>query len=142
MAIKQDSIPLIHIVVLHCNGLEDALACVMSLAALTQPNLSLIRPDRGLTDDSPVRLRSYTAPHALLLIETGRTLGCGGGDNVGARHVSEYNADVILLPNNGIRTNSDHFSQLTNADVNLFWAGIFDPLPRARAIASLNWGRG
>lgn len=46
-------------------------------------------------DDSLVRLRVYTAPYPLTLIETGRNLGFAEGNNVEIRHTLADGANFV-----------------------------------------------
>lgn len=65
-------------VVLNWNGANDTLACLDLLAALTYPNFNVIAVDNGSTDDSLGKLRAYSSPYPLVLLETGRNLGYAG----------------------------------------------------------------
>ena len=115
MAIKQEPFPLIAIVVLNWNGANDTLACLDSLAALTYQNFNVIVVDNGSTDHSLDKLRAYSSPFPLVLLETGKNLGYAGGNNVGTRHALEHGADFVLLLNNDTTVASDLLEQLINA---------------------------
>ncbi len=92
--------PLVSIVVLNWNGVDDTIVCLDSLAALTYPNFNVVVVDNGSTDDSLPRLRPYTARYPLTLIETGANLGFSGGNNVGIKRALARGADYVLLLNN------------------------------------------
>lgn len=92
--------PRVFIIVLNWNGADDTLACLDSLAALTYPNFNVIVVDNGSADDSLGKLRAYSAPYSLVLLETGANLGFSGGNNVGIKRALEHGADYVLLLNN------------------------------------------
>lgn len=125
MAIRQNTIPLIHIVVLNWNGADDTIACLDSLAALTYPNFNVVVVDNGSSDDSLARLRPYTAPYPLALLETGRNLGYAGGNNVGTQHALDHGADFILVLNNDTTVAPDLLERLLAAAQRIPDAGVF-----------------
>lgn len=120
--------PSVSIVVLNWNGIDDTLACLDSLAALTYPNFNVVVVDNGSTNDSLARLRPYTAPYPLRLLETGRNLGYAGGNNVGIRHALETGADFVLVLNNDTVVAPDLLERLVEAAV--LWPndGIYGPI--------------
>lgn len=107
--------PNILLVILNWNGWKDTLACLDSLAALKHPNFNVAVIDNGSTDDSLARLRSYSAPYPLTLIETGCNLGYAGGNNVGIKHGLDKNFDYILLLNNDTTVAPDFLEPLVEA---------------------------
>jgi GT2 family glycosyltransferase len=123
--LNEKSWPLISVVVLNWNGAKDTLACLDSLAALTYPNFDVIVVDNGSTDDSLVRLRPYTAPYPLTLLETGRNLGYAGGNNVGTRHALEHGANFVLVLNNDTSVAPDLLDRLLEAAQRHPGAGVF-----------------
>jgi GT2 family glycosyltransferase len=125
MATEQKTIPLIDIVVLNWNGADDTLVCLQSLVALTYPNFGVIIVDNGSTDDSLARLRPYTAPYRLTLLETGRNLGYAGGNNVGTRHALEHGADFVLVLNNDTTVAPDLLERLLESAQRNPDAGVF-----------------
>ncbi len=119
----------ISIVVLNWNGADDTLACLDSLATLTYPEFDVVVVDNGSTDDSLMRLRPYSAPYPLTLLETGRNLGYAGGNNVGTRHALEHGANFVLILNNDTTVAPDLLSRLLesaqrNPDAGAFSARI------------------
>jgi GT2 family glycosyltransferase len=125
MAIKQESFPLIAIVVLNWNGANDTLACLDSLATLTYPNFNVIVVDNGSTDDSLDKLHAYSSPFPLVLLETRQNLGYAGGNNVGTRHALEHGADFVLVLNNDTTVAPDLLEQLVDAAQRTPDAGVF-----------------
>jgi len=90
--------PSVACIILNWNGWRDTLECLASLARIDYPNLFVIVVDNGSTDGSVEKIRrSYPGT---ALIETGRNLGFGAGNNIGMRVALERNADYIWLMNN------------------------------------------
>lgn len=117
--------PHIYIIVLNWNGADDTLACLNSLAALTYSNFNVIVVDNGSTDNSLIKLRSYSSAYPLVLLETGKNLGYAGGNNVGTRHAMEHGADFVLVLNNDTTVAPDLLEQLVNAARRNPDAGVF-----------------
>ncbi|WP_239187379.1 glycosyltransferase family 2 protein [Candidatus Nitrotoga sp. HW29] len=117
--------PNVAIVVLNWNGANDTLECLNSLVSLTYPNFSVIVVDNGSTDNSLGKLRAYSSPFPLVLLETGKNLGYAGGNNVGTRHALEHGADFVLLLNNDTTVAPDLLEQLINAAQRSPDAGVF-----------------
>jgi len=114
-ALGERDTPLISVVVLNWNGADDTLACLDSLESLTYPDFQIIVVDNGSTDDSLGKLRAYSSPYPLVLLETGRNLGYAGGNNVGTRHALEHGADFVLVLNNDTTVAPDLLGQLVDA---------------------------
>lgn len=123
--LSEGATPSILIVVLNWNGADDTLACMNSLESLSYPNFQVIVVDNGSTDDSLGKLRAYSSPFPLVLLETGQNLGYAGGNNVGTRHALEHGADFVLLLNNDTTVASDLLEQLINAAQRSPDAGVF-----------------
>ena len=90
--------PLVYLVVLNWNGLEDTIACLESCRAISYPRLRVLVVDNGSVDGSQAAIRERFPD--VELIETGRNLGFAGGNNVGIRRALEQGADYVLLLNN------------------------------------------
>lgn len=89
--------PRVWIVLLNWNGWRDTLRCLKSLQALDYPNYHIVLVDNGSQDESIRELRR--AHPKLHLIEAGRNLGFGGGNNLGMRAALEARADYVWLLN-------------------------------------------
>jgi len=120
--------PLISVIVLNWNGVDDTLACLDSLAALTYPNFNVVVVDNGSTNDSLARLRPYSAPYSMKLLETGLNLGYAGGNNMGIRHALETGADFVLVLNNDTVVASDLLERLVEEAVRWPDDGIYGPV--------------
>ena len=117
--------PCVAIVVLNWNGADDTLACLDSLATLTYPNFNVVVVDNGSTDDSLGKLRAYSSPYPLVLLETGRNLGYAEGNNVGTRHALEHSANFVLVLNNDTTVAPDLLEQLVDTARRNPDAGVF-----------------
>jgi GT2 family glycosyltransferase len=123
--LSEATTPLVAIVVLNWNGVDDTIVCLNSLAALTYPNFSAVVVDNGSTDDSLPRLRRYTACYPLTLIETGRNLGFAGGNNVGIKRALKDGADYVLLLNNDTEVDPGMLDAFVAAADRFPDAGVF-----------------
>jgi GT2 family glycosyltransferase len=90
--------PLVYIIILNWNGLQDTIVCLDSLASLTYPNFRLVVVDNGSTDGS-TDIISKNYPK-VIFVENKENLGYAKGNNVGIRYALENNADYIWLLNN------------------------------------------
>lgn len=90
--------PQVACILLNWNGWRDTLACLRALAGSDYPNMSLLVIDNGSTDGSVEQIRR--ARPDVQLIETGRNLGFGAGNNVGLRHALDRRVDYVWLLNN------------------------------------------
>lgn len=105
----------VSVVVLNWNGVDDTLACLDSLTALTYPNFNVIVVDNGSTDDSLALLRPYKAPYPLTLLETGANLGFAEGNNVGVRAALDAGAEFVFLLNNDTEVDPSLVGELVDA---------------------------
>jgi GT2 family glycosyltransferase len=117
--------PDVTVVVLNWNGVNDTLACLDSLAALTYQRFKVIVVDNGSTDDSLALLRPYQAPYPMALLETGANLGFAEGNNVGIRAALEAGADAVLLLNNDTVVGPNLLSELVAAATTHPEGGVF-----------------
>src|SRR5262245_17400474 len=90
--------PLVAIVVLDYNGLDDTLKCLTSLREVRYPALSLILVNNGSKIDPEPQARSLCA--SLTAINTGANLGYAGDNNVGIERALEQGAEFVLILNN------------------------------------------
>ncbi len=95
---EQKTLPVVYYIILNLNGRDDLLDTLASVAELNYINGQTIVVDNGSTDGSPEAVRrGFPDVH---VIETGKNLGFGGGNNVGMRYALEQGADWIFLLNN------------------------------------------
>ena len=118
-------LPLVCVVVLNWNGVDDTLRCLESLAKIDYPQFRVLVVDNGSTDDSRDRLRLFRPCYALDLLETGRNLGYAGGNNFGVKRALDLGAKWLLILNNDTTVSPDLLTQLTNAAERNPSAGVF-----------------
>lgn len=102
--------PLVFIVVLNWNGLEDSCECLRSLRRLTYERRRLVFVDNASTDGSPEMI-SQLFPE-VELIRNERNLGFAGGCNVGIRFALAHGADYVWLLNNDTVCHPDALTEL------------------------------
>lgn len=90
--------PSVACILLNWNGWKDTLACLRALSRSDYRNMSLLVIDNGSTDGSVEHIRCVYPD--IRLIETGRNLGFGAGNNVGLRCALERGAEYVWLLNN------------------------------------------
>lgn len=90
--------PLVSIVVLNWNGLQDTVDCLASLDRITYPNLDWWVVDNGSSDGSSEAIQSQFP--TVRLIRNSRNLGFAGGINVGIRAALDNGAAYVFLLNN------------------------------------------
>src|SRR5262249_22822516 len=92
--------PLVAIIVLNYNGLDDTLHCLRSLKDLSYPSVSVVLVDNGSdVDPEPQAIACYGN---LTIIKTGANLGYAGGNNTGIVRALEEGAEYVLILNNDI----------------------------------------
>lgn len=95
---SRESTPLVSVVVLNWNGLEDTLECLESLEKCTWDNLDIIVVDNGSTDGSAAAL-AKTFP-GIRLIRSHSNRGYAGGNNLGLQDALARGADFVWILNN------------------------------------------
>jgi GT2 family glycosyltransferase len=105
--------PVLTVVVLNWNNLQDTVECLDSLARVLHPGLRTLLVDNGSTDGSETALRERF-PH-LAILQTGTNLGFAGGNNAGIRRALQDGADLVLLLNNDTTVDAGFASALVDA---------------------------
>jgi GT2 family glycosyltransferase len=93
--------PLISVIVLNWNGIQYLKSCLDALATQTYSPREVIVVDNGSTDGSAEWVRTHFPP--VKLIENGKNLGFGGGNNVGIR---ASQGKYVMILNNDTRLDS------------------------------------
>jgi len=119
--------PLIWIVVLNWNGLNDTLTCIESLQHVHYKQRRVVIVDNGSTDGSVDALRTARSRLDFELIETGMNLGYSGGNNAGIRHALDRGAEFILILNNDTVVDPMVLDELVNAADDHPEVGCFGP---------------
>ena len=102
--------PVVFIVLLNWNGLQDTDACLGSLAGLDYPNYRVVIVDNASSDGSEAELRRRHP--GLTLLQSGANLGFAGGNNVGLRYALKNGAEYVWLLNNDTLVEPDALTQL------------------------------
>jgi GT2 family glycosyltransferase len=105
-------IPATSVIVLNWNGIEDTLACLVSLRASTMA-LHVIVVDNGSTDDSLTRITQSGLADEVLA--TGVNLGFAEGNNRGVLLALDRGSDVIIVLNNDTTVDPDAIGRLVEA---------------------------
>ncbi|KAA3661690.1 MAG: glycosyltransferase family 2 protein [Calditrichaeota bacterium] len=102
--------PLVYCIVLNLNGLSVIEEALSSIQKMTYANFRTLVVDNGSSDGSPGFIRERFPD--IELLETGRNLGFGGGNNVGMEYALNNGADWIFLLNNDIVVDKNLLSEL------------------------------
>lgn len=97
-AMKIAMSPLVHILVLNCNGKNHLEYCLPSLLATEYQNYRIVLVDNGSTDGSVEYTRENFS--RVTIVQNDENLGWAGGNNVGIRYALDHGADYIVLQNN------------------------------------------
>lgn len=102
--------PLVYLILLNWNGWQDTLRCLASVDRLEYPNYKVIVVDNCSTDDSVVRIRA--ARPDILMIQTEKNLGYGGGNNVALEYAFRNDSGAYaLVLNNDLSVPPDFLSR-------------------------------
>jgi GT2 family glycosyltransferase len=118
--------PLVHIIVLNWNGLDDTSELLESLSKISYANYTIVLVDNNSSNDEAEKLENISKDKAHI-IKSKENLGFSGGNNVGIRYSLEEKADYILLLNNDTTVNPDFLEILVNKFASDNQAGIVAP---------------
>ncbi|HEX4520335.1 MAG TPA: glycosyltransferase family 2 protein [Gaiellaceae bacterium] len=113
-------------VVLSWNRREDTLACLRSLAAVTEPELKTIVVDNA-SDDGTVEAVRVEFPGVELVVNDAN-LGFAEGNNVGIRRALEAGAEWVLILNNDVEVDPGFLSPLLEEAARRPDVGALGPL--------------
>jgi GT2 family glycosyltransferase len=109
-----NSEPLVTIVILNWNSLEDTRECLLSLRRLAYSNRRILVVDNG--SDGPEAASLADEFHGSVnLIESKTNLGFAGGANLGIRGALNDGADYVLLLNNDTTVDPPFLTALVEA---------------------------
>lgn len=92
--------PLVCIIILNWNGLEETINCVNSVLKNDYQNYKIILVDNG-SKDNPIETLKKKFPKIPLVINK-ENLGYAEGNNVGMRYAMKLKPDYILFLNNDV----------------------------------------
>ncbi len=118
--------PLVFAVVLNWNSESHVRACVACLEAQTHRNLKIVIVDNDSPDGSGQRLREAFPGHEL--IQTGKNLGYGWGNNHGIRLALGRGADFVWIVNPDLRASRETLAALLECMAEKPEAGICGPM--------------
>lgn len=93
-------VPLVYIIVLNWQNVNDTLACLRSLHKLDYPNYTVLVVDNASHNGSVETIRSIFPE--VTIIELPNNLGYAGGNNRGIAHALSDGADYIWLLNDDV----------------------------------------
>ncbi|MEL7431817.1 MAG: glycosyltransferase family 2 protein [Chlamydiota bacterium] len=102
--------PKVYILLLHWNGYDDTLRCLLSLKNLRYPSYEVLVIDNGSSDDSLSKLQRIFPDYRY--ISLGKNLGYAGGNNRGIDYALKENADYLFLLNNDTTVEKDTLCRL------------------------------
>jgi GT2 family glycosyltransferase len=118
--------PLVVIVIVVWNGIEDTLECLRSLSQDLYPNKEVLVVDNGSTDGSAERIRDEGFGAAVLRCQL--NLGFTGGNNVGLAEARRRGAKYAFLLNNDTIVEPDAISLLVAAAEARSGAALLSPV--------------
>ena len=92
------NLPLVHIIILNWNGLNDTSECLASIKKLTYPNVHVQVIDNA-SKNGEAEIIEKRFPEVEVLKQT-ENLGFCGGCNAGMKKALAENADFVMLLNN------------------------------------------
>ncbi len=111
--------PVVSIIILNWNGLEDTTECLNSLMKIAYASYEVIVVD-NCSDGNDAEVLNKRFGSYIHLICNDNNYGCGEGFNVGMRHVlNNSDSDYILLMNNDIVVDPaflDHMVEIAESD--------------------------
>jgi hypothetical protein len=122
---KPVPLPPVYCVVLNMNGKTLLLESLESIMKMTYPNFKVVVVDNGSTDESPDAVR--TQYPSVTVLENGKNLGFGEGNNVGIRYSLKQGAEWIFLLNNDIAVDPEMLTELMKAASSDELIGILSP---------------
>lgn len=94
--------PLVFIIILAWNHLDETLTTLTSLLQTTYANAQFVVVDNASTDGTPAAVRARFPSVAVL--ESPTNIGISGGYNLGLKHALAHAADYAIVANNDLET--------------------------------------
>jgi GT2 family glycosyltransferase len=117
--------PLVYVIVLVWNQLDETMECLESLTRTTYANCKIVLVDNGSTDGTPEAV-ARTFPEIEIIYNQGN-IGVGPGYNTGIVCALERGADYVMVINNDTVTGPELVSELVKAMQDHPGAGMTAP---------------
>jgi len=119
--------PMVSIIILNWNGLEDTIECIESLQRVTYANFEVIVVDNNSQGDD-VRVLKERFGGYITLIENDKNYGCGEGYNSGIRYVfKKSGSKYIMTMNNDVVLDAAFMEELVRVAESDESIGIVGP---------------
>jgi GT2 family glycosyltransferase len=118
--------PLVTIVIVVWNGIEDTLECLRSISADRYPNKEIVVVDNASTDGSADRIREEGLE--VCVVRCALNLGFTGGNNVGLAEAQRSGAKYAFLLNNDTTLEPDALTLLVEAAESRSAAALVSPV--------------
>jgi GT2 family glycosyltransferase len=103
--------PLVAVVLVNYNGLDDTRECLLSLREVDYRNMAVILVDNASADNSYAVIKDeFPEVHC---IRSEKNLGFTGGNNLGMKKAYELRPDYLLLLNNDTTVSPNILRELT-----------------------------
>ena len=94
--------PVVYIVILNYNGIEDTVECIESLNKIEYSNYRIVVVDNDSNLDNKIQLEKFKAFNNVDLIYNSENLGYAGGNNEGIKYAINNGAEYVCVANNDI----------------------------------------
>jgi len=118
--------PLVAIVMLNWNGLDDTVECLASIREMTYERLQVIVVDNASRDGQAGAIRE-AFPEVVVLPQS-ENLGFCGGCNVGIKYALDHGADYVMLLNNDTLVPPDLIERLIDGAAELCSVAAVSPV--------------
>lgn len=105
--------PLVSIILINYNGLNDTIDCIESIKANNYDNFQIIVVDNASPDGSGITLlKKYGNDEKVKIICNKENAGFSAGNNIGIKYAVSQNADFVMLLNNDTVVEPDFLSNM------------------------------
>ncbi|OGZ62190.1 MAG: hypothetical protein A3H51_00195 [Candidatus Spechtbacteria bacterium RIFCSPLOWO2_02_FULL_38_8] len=122
--------PKVFILLLNWNNWDQTKECLESLEFLNYSNFAVLLIDNGSDDNSLEKMREFQNQNPqmeIVILENGKNLGFGGGNNTGIDYALKHKADYVLLLNNDTFVAQDFLGRLVEVAQSNPKAGLLTP---------------
>lgn len=117
--------PLVYVLILNWKSAQETIACCEALQRTGYPNYKILLIENGSPDDSERVLRTRFPD--LELIQTGKNLGYGGGNNAGIRYAYRKGAQYVWILNPDTYVHEETLTHLVEVMENHPDVGVCGP---------------